>query len=356
MKRLAFEGFYAWSVFSDARQMDFNGHVWVREGGNVLIDPVPMSGADFAQLTGLGGAALIVITNRDHERDAAPFKAKLGAEIVCHEADAALLEHAPDRTVGHNEEIVPGLRTVHLEHGKSPGEMALYWQELGVMLVGDIVSGAPVGKLSLLPDEKLDDPAKAAQELRQLFFHHWDALLVGDGHSLLSGAKEALYACLEARTDFYFNRINFDEVEWHDGRSHGKYGADEKQIGDLIGARHIGHDFVRLQPGKHLCPLHWHLRQEELFIVWEGSATMVTPRGEWVVRRGDFIAFPVGPTGAHKFYNHSDEPVVLLAMGANEDSEVCYYGDSNKVGVYGRHRFGLFRAKDAVGYFEGEDV
>lgn len=42
MKQIVFEDMYCWSVFNDQRQIDFNGHLWVRREGNVLIDPVPM--------------------------------------------------------------------------------------------------------------------------------------------------------------------------------------------------------------------------------------------------------------------------------------------------------------------------
>ena len=30
MKRLLFEDLYCWSIFSELRQLDFNGHLWVR--------------------------------------------------------------------------------------------------------------------------------------------------------------------------------------------------------------------------------------------------------------------------------------------------------------------------------------
>ena len=46
MKRLIFEDMYTWGVFSPERQVDFNGHLWVRPDGNILIDPVAMSDAD----------------------------------------------------------------------------------------------------------------------------------------------------------------------------------------------------------------------------------------------------------------------------------------------------------------------
>ena len=84
MKKVMFDDMYCWSVFNDVRQIDFNGHLWVRESGNVLIDPVPMSDGDLEQFDALGGAKWIVVTNRDHEREADFFKQRTGAEVVAH--------------------------------------------------------------------------------------------------------------------------------------------------------------------------------------------------------------------------------------------------------------------------------
>ena len=78
MKRLIFEDLYSWSVFSPERQVDFNGHLWVRPDGNILIDPVEMSDTDSEHLAALGGAKSIVLTNVDHEREAAVLQARTG--------------------------------------------------------------------------------------------------------------------------------------------------------------------------------------------------------------------------------------------------------------------------------------
>jgi len=187
MKQIAFDDMYCWSIFNEVRQIDFNGHLWIRDGGNVLIDPVPMSEEDLRQFGELGGARWIVITNCDHEREAAFFKERTGAEVVAHAADADAMEVAVDRTVEDGVEIVAGLRVVHLQHGKSPGELALYWPRRKLLLAGDLVVGAPVGKFSLLLDAKLADPPQAALELRKLLRLDFDAILVGDGHSIMTG-------------------------------------------------------------------------------------------------------------------------------------------------------------------------
>ena len=127
-----------------------------------------MSASDAAQLDALGGASLIVLTNRDHERDAVAFKERTGAQIVAHKADAPLFELSVERTVTDGEEIVPDLRVLHLEDGKSPGEIALLWRGGSVAFIGDYVWGHPVGKLVLGAEPAVADPAQAALQLRKL--------------------------------------------------------------------------------------------------------------------------------------------------------------------------------------------
>jgi hypothetical protein len=69
---------FGWSRFDERRNLDFCSVAWVRPGGNVLIDPLPMIEHDFAHLEALGGAALIIITNSDHTRDAQKLAPRLG--------------------------------------------------------------------------------------------------------------------------------------------------------------------------------------------------------------------------------------------------------------------------------------
>ena len=204
MKRLLLPDFYSWSVFSEARQIDFNGHLWVREGGNVVIDPVAISEADLAQLKELGGAALIVVTNRDHERMTALLKKQTGAEVVAHEEDADSFSFPVDRAVVEGDEVVPGMEVIHLRYGKSPGEIALVWPELGAAFISDLIWGGPSGAFSFLPDAKLADPPRAALELRKLLaYPQITTILVGDDHSIFGNARERLLECLVARDDIW---------------------------------------------------------------------------------------------------------------------------------------------------------
>ena len=204
MKRLSLDNFYSWSVFSEQRQIDFSGHLWVREAGNVVIDPVAISDADLSQLFELGGAALIVATNRDHARMSAFFRDQTGADVLAHEGDAASFTFAIDRRLTDEEDVVPGMKVVHLRYGKSPGEIALVWPELRAAFVSDLVWGGPSGSLSFLPDEVLADPPRAALELRKLLaYPEVETILVGDGDSIFGSGRERLLECLVAREDIW---------------------------------------------------------------------------------------------------------------------------------------------------------
>ena len=353
MKRLMFEGLYSWSVFDEEKQFDFNGHLWVRPEGNVMIDPVPMGPGDRAQLDALGGATTIVLTNRDHDRAAVGFRQQLGAQLVAHAAEAGQFDFPIDRTVADGEAIVPDLRALHLEHGKSPGEMALIWRGGEVAFIGDFVWGAPAGRLTLGAPPKVSDHARALLQLRKLLaIRPLDALLLGDGHSLYTGAREALLMLLESRSDIYINRINLDEVGWETRSGPGPYRLERKDIDALVGARRLGYQVVRLAPGHATSPRHYHHRAEELFHVMDGTCTLLTDRGEFAVRAGDFIAAPPGPRSAHKFVNDGTAPCTMLLLGTVPALDNVEYPDSGKVNVGAVRR--LFRLADAVDYFDGE--
>ncbi len=352
MKQLMYSDIYSWSIFSEMRQLDFNGHLWVRSEGNILIDPVPMIDSDLNQLAALGGAELIVITNCDHEREAEDFRKLTGAQIAVHEADAGAMSTKVDRSLADGEEIVPGLTAIHLRYGKSAGEIALYFSEQEIVLTGDLIVGAPMGNLSLLMDDKLENPAKAALEIRKILSLSFDTILVGDGHSILRDGRRQLVECLERRKDIYINRINISEIEWEKRDVPPPYDFMDKDIDPLVGARSLGYRLIRLAPGKASYPMHLHNFGEEMFYVMEGKCTLKTPRGNLTVTREDFIAFPPGQAGAHKFVNDGQASCTLLAVGIQLPHDVSEYPDSDKIFPYVAGR--IFRKSDDLSYWDGE--
>jgi glyoxylase-like metal-dependent hydrolase (beta-lactamase superfamily II) len=183
-------GIWQWSWFSDEKQLDFNGLFLTVGEHRILVDPPPMTAADVQQVQRGGRLDYILITNRDHLREAAAYKAEFACQLWFPETDAPQMEVKPDKIYKDGELLSGGIWAVHLQNQKSPGECALFIQQgKGIMIVGDALIGKPPGSVSMLPPEKYADPAKARDCLRRLLKYHFDTLLVGDGASILSGAK-----------------------------------------------------------------------------------------------------------------------------------------------------------------------
>ncbi|HEY3582999.1 MAG TPA: hypothetical protein VGL90_01325, partial [Casimicrobiaceae bacterium] len=82
--------------------------------------------------------------------------------------------------------------TVVSAAGKSPGEVAFFWRVRRMLFVGDVVIGHPPGRCSLLREKVMDDPARLRRSVVELAKLDFDALLVGDGVSILGAAKPRL--------------------------------------------------------------------------------------------------------------------------------------------------------------------
>jgi len=182
-------GIRVWHWFSEKHGYDFNGHVV----GGVAIDPVEM---DDATLGELASVERILLTNRNHFRAAEKLRVRSGAKVMVHPADADFVR---GKGVQVDEPLAPGQRVgplvVVAAAGKSPGEVALHWPERRILIVGDACVGKPPGALALLPESVMDDPAALRATLRRLAAEiDFDTLLVGDGASILGGAKPALEA------------------------------------------------------------------------------------------------------------------------------------------------------------------
>ena len=192
MKRLHREDLFGWSVFDESRNIDFHGLAWVRDGGNVLVDPVPMSAHDEAHLRELGGVATIVITNSDHTRDAAVLAQMFGAKILGPRAERNGFPIRCDGWLGQGDAVVPGLTVHEVAGSKTPGELALTLE--GTTLVtGDLIRAHEGGRLCLIPDAKLSDPAAARASARRLAaLPDIDAVLVGDGWPVFRHGAQAL--------------------------------------------------------------------------------------------------------------------------------------------------------------------
>lgn len=195
MKPLHRPDLFGWSQFDESRDIDFHSVAWVRSGGNVVIDPLPMSEHDRAHLQRLGGAALVIVTNSDHTRAAQDLAQRFGAVLCGPQAEQERFPLPCERWLTDGDEPVPGLRVLELHGSKTPGELALVLEDT-TLVTGDLVRGHVGGRLNLLPEAKLADRTQALASVRRLVgkYPRIDAVLVGDGWPLFHGGAQALAA------------------------------------------------------------------------------------------------------------------------------------------------------------------
>jgi hypothetical protein len=192
MKALHRPDLYGWSHFDEARNLDFHSTLWVRPGGNVAIDPLPLSAHDSAHVRSLGGVAWVVLTNSEHLRAAQEVVATFGARLAGPRAEESTFPVRCDRWLSEGEALVPGLVALELHGSKTPGELALLLEET-TLVTGDLLRGHVAGRLNLLPSGKLKDVARVQASVRGLLaWPRIEAVLVGDGWPLFRHGRQAL--------------------------------------------------------------------------------------------------------------------------------------------------------------------
>jgi glyoxylase-like metal-dependent hydrolase (beta-lactamase superfamily II) len=197
MKLLHRADLFGWSTFDTARNLDFHSVLWVHPAGNVVFDPLPQSDHDRAHLEALGQLGWIVITNSDHVRDAAALAQRTGAKLAGPCAERENFPIRCDRWLAEGDALVAGLEVLAFEGSKTPGELGLLIDRR-TLVTGDLLRAHQAGRLTLLPDAKLTDKARALATLARLSSREIDAVLVGDGWPIFRDGSRALAELLGA--------------------------------------------------------------------------------------------------------------------------------------------------------------
>jgi glyoxylase-like metal-dependent hydrolase (beta-lactamase superfamily II) len=202
-------GIFTWGGAYPDMPWDLNGYAIRLDDGAVLVDPPSPAAADWQKLDALKPIQKVVVTNRDHDREAEQFHERYRSPIVAgaNEVDG-FVSLKVDETVKDGDLLPGGLRAIHLP-GKSPGEIGLYFDPSrnkishevgGIVLVGDALIGHPPGRLRFVPDHKLDDPAQLKKSLGKLLALEFEVLLLCDGQSLLTGGRQKVEEFLSAQS------------------------------------------------------------------------------------------------------------------------------------------------------------
>jgi uncharacterized cupin superfamily protein len=147
---------------------------------------------------------------------------------------------------------------------------------------------------------------------------------------------------------------NFDEVALQRQERPPLYDTQCAGLSEGTAAAKLGASVDIVAPGKRSCPYHYHLAQEEMFVVLEGAGCLRVAGELLPVRAGDVIFIPPGPQYPHQLINTSDAPLKYLSISTQEQPELCHYPDSGKTGVFAKGHRLMQRETANLDYWDGE--
>jgi uncharacterized cupin superfamily protein len=108
-------------------------------------------------------------------------------------------------------------------------------------------------------------------------------------------------------------------------------GQSSQRLARHAGLRLFGVNRTVIEPGAWSSQRHWHTHEDEFVWVLDGELTLVTDRGEEILRAGDCAAFRCGDPDGHHLINKSDRPATVLEIGNSDPRDRCIYSDIDMV-------------------------
>jgi uncharacterized cupin superfamily protein len=120
---------------------------------------------------------------------------------------------------------------------------------------------------------------------------------------------------------------------------------------------HVGILIESPAPSGRLCPLHYHMLEEEHALILDGQVTLLLGDERYDMKAGDYVCFPAGRKVGHSFMNSGTGPCSYLMIGERNPNDVCVYPDSNKLSVRAlQTREDIFDMSGVRNYWDGEQI
>jgi|TARA_R110001583_G_scaffold195535_1_gene375630 hypothetical protein len=194
MKLLHKKNLFCWTHFDEDRNIDFHSYLWVRDEGNVVFDPLPLTAHDENHLNSLGKVSYIIISNSDHIRNAEILARQTGAEIWGPAGEKTSFPIKCTKWLSESKNVIDGLDVYALNGSKTDGELAFIVEE-HTLITGDLIRAHSAGELCMIPDVKLQDVKQAKESVNRLAsIKSIDAILLGDGWPVFKNGQQALSA------------------------------------------------------------------------------------------------------------------------------------------------------------------
>lgn len=184
------EFLFWWEIFDTRLRCPLSSAAVLTPEGLVLIDPVGLPGVELARLTSAGRLRAILLTNENHQRDAAWYRDRFRLPVHA-PAGARFERFKPDHEVHPGSALPGGLAAIRLE-GASESETAyLDSRGAGSMLQGDAIIHLKETGLAFLPLPYAKDQGGLRRSAAILLRHRFEWLTTAHGRPV-SGARRAV--------------------------------------------------------------------------------------------------------------------------------------------------------------------
>ena len=186
-------GVHRWSAFSPEHKVELTSHsVW--DGRSLLVfDPIPLTAEVSDWFPTPCAPDAVVLTNENHERDAARWRELYPLAIWA--APEAGLSLPGVRRWDPTRPPFPGWEIVPLPGG-ADGETAWFHAEKSLVVFGDAVVNLPGRGLEILPAKYCCDQALLRASLRRLVRQSFAHAMFAHGDTLLGDASSRIEAML----------------------------------------------------------------------------------------------------------------------------------------------------------------
>ena len=187
------DGLYFWQAYDPAVKVELSCCARCTARGLVFIDPIPLVKAALAELCEVAAPAAIILTNGNHARAAAEYRARFSIPILAHAGAVAELGLAVDQEIADGEIVLDEFSIIALP-GAAPGEIALHAG--GALHVGDALIHLPPHGFALLPEKYCADAEELRRSLGKLLRFPFEVLTFAHGLPLVSQARQRLATLL----------------------------------------------------------------------------------------------------------------------------------------------------------------
>src|ERR1041384_7062530 len=168
-------GVFRWEAFSPAHKVELTSHAVLIGRRLYIFDPIALDHFCFEKLVSSGIPTAIVLTNDNHERDAEQWREKLGVPIwAAFDANLTIA-----RVYRFGPKITEWLdwKLARLAGG-SNGEIAFFWRQQSLLVLGDAITNLPGYGLMLLTEKYCQHQPTLRHSLKLLLITPFEKLLL----------------------------------------------------------------------------------------------------------------------------------------------------------------------------------